>query len=445
MVTFENANGATWSMKLDEQPLRELLGQIAEELDQDAQDARLAWDGGALSPIRESKEGRKLDADAALTRAREALESDNHQVALPVEVAKPAVDMRDATSMGIVELIDSATTSFAGSIPEKQHNIRLAASKLNGVVVAPGETFSFNKEVGPTTVDAGFEWGYGLESGGQGKVRTVPSVAGGICQVATTLFQPVFWGGYQIEERNWHLYWIPAYTSHDIAGLDATVDQDAGLDFKFVNNTSNHVLIQSWSDESSVTFALYGTTPSWKVEVDTPVIANERKADPKVYYEEQPNQPYGWRLQVSSARDGFDTTIVRRVTQDGDVRTLRLGSSYQPSRNVILIGTQDKPDGVSLDALLNPPPDPEPEPVAEATPEPKPTKETADKTRTPAEAASEATPSSSAVPVGEEGVVQGGAPAEEATAQPTPHPKPTATKKKSGKARPTRSSNDNGD
>ena len=60
-------------------------------------------------------------------------------------------------------------------------------------------------------------------------MKTVPSVAGGICQVATTLFHTVFWSGYQIEERNYHLYWIPSYTSRGVEGLDATVDEEAGL------------------------------------------------------------------------------------------------------------------------------------------------------------------------------------------------------------------------
>src|SRR6476620_11561652 len=110
------------------------------------------------------------------------------------------------------------------SVPEKAANIRLAAQRLNGVVVPPGGMFSFNDEVGPTTLESGFQWGFGLVTGAQGGAHTVPSVAGGICQVATTLFQSVFWGGYQLEERFWHLYWIPAYTSRDVVGIDATVD-----------------------------------------------------------------------------------------------------------------------------------------------------------------------------------------------------------------------------
>ena len=134
----------------------------------------------------------------------------------------------DAAKLGIANWSARARRRSRARSRRKAHNIQLAAQRLNGVVVPPGGTFSFNKEVGPTTLEAGFQWGFGLTGGGDGGVHTVPSVAGGICQVATTLFQPVFWSGYQIEERYWHLYWIPSYTSRGVVGLDATVDSDSG-------------------------------------------------------------------------------------------------------------------------------------------------------------------------------------------------------------------------
>jgi vancomycin resistance protein YoaR len=114
------------------------------------------------------------------------------------------VTSEDASRLGIRELIDESTTAFAGAIPEKAHNIQLAATRLNGVVVPPGGTFSFNREVGPTILEAGFQLGLRFDDRRPaGGVHTVPSVAGGICQVATTLFQPVVWAGYQLEERYW--------------------------------------------------------------------------------------------------------------------------------------------------------------------------------------------------------------------------------------------------
>ena len=172
----------------------------------------------------------------------------------------------------------------------------------------------------------------------------MPSVAGGICQVATTLFQPVFWSGLQIEERHWHLYWIPNYASKGVVGLDATVDEEVGLDLQFVNNSGAHLLIQSRTDDSSVTFELYGTKPHWDVKVDGPQITDKKPADPTPVTEREPTLPEGQRYQVESAREGFTATFVRTVTApDAAPRTLKLESKYEPSRNVTLIGTGGRP------------------------------------------------------------------------------------------------------
>ena len=304
--------------------------------------------------LRESEEGQRLDVDQTVALARSRLFGADRVVDLVVAPARPAVDSRQTGQLGIKELIGSARTPFAGAIPEKQQNIKLASSRLNGVVVPPGGTFSFNQEVGPTTLASGFQWGYGIVGGDSG-LKTVPSVAGGICQVSTTLFQTVFWSGYQIEERSWHLYWIPSYTSKGVVGLDSTVDAESGLDFRFTNTTDDYLLIQAGVEGSEVWFSLYGTKPSWRVETEKPVITNTRGPDTRLVEQEDPTMPFGRRLQVEAARDGFDVTIVRRVHEGGHVgnadggtgklRTLSLKSSYQPSRNVVLVGTKGRPAG----------------------------------------------------------------------------------------------------
>jgi len=239
-------------------------------------------------------------------------------------------------------------------VPEKAHNIRLAAQRLNGVVVPPGGTFSFNAEVGPTTLEAGFQWGFGLTTGSNGGAHTVPSVAGGICQVATTLFQPVFWAGYQLEERYWHLYWIPAYTSRDVVGLDATVDEDAGLDFKWINPTNDYVLIQSSTTTDKVTFALYGQKPDWKIQVEPPAISERVAPDPTPDVQEEPLLPWGRVVPVETARDGFQVVITRHVLgPDGaKQRDLVLKSVYQPGHNVTLVGSGSAPDAASVTAAV---------------------------------------------------------------------------------------------
>ena len=396
-------------VQIDNAPLETWVARLAKDIDQAVQDARFAFTGGGLKALRPSRQGRSLDQKATVQSVREALLAGESTIALPVKTVDPSVSSDDPQSLGITELIDRGSTSFAGSVPEKKHNIQLAAQRLTGVVVAPGATFSFNDAVGPTTIDAGFEWGFGITSGNDGP-RTVPSVAGGICQVATTLFQPVFWAGYQLEERYWHLYWIPAYTSRGVVGLDVTVDSDAGLDFKWTNTTTSYVLIQASTDDSNIYFALYGKKPPWKVEVDDAKITNRVPPDTRPTAHEEPSLPWGRTVLVETARDGFDAEVIRRVIpSDGSKpRELDLKSTYQPARTITLVGTRGKPAGASVDDAIQKVLDaqkPKPTPTAPAA-APVPS----------ATAAAPTAPAPTATP----------APAAPA-AQPTPAPKPAAT------------------
>ncbi|HLH25285.1 MAG TPA: VanW family protein [Chloroflexota bacterium] len=341
-LQFDGGPGQPLTARVDDAAVRKRVAALAKEIDQPASNARLDWNGGNLQVTRAAAAGRQLDQAATQQAILAHLTTDDHTVTLPVQVAAPAVTGDNLAALGITEQIEESRTSFAGSVPEKAHNIRLAAERLNGVVVPPGGTFSFNREVGPTTLETGYQWGFGITSGADG-LHTVPSVAGGICQVATTLFQAFFWGGYRLEERHWHLYWIPAYTSRDVVGLDATVDEDANLDMQFVNTTPHAVLIQASTDADSVTFRLYSTKPDWKVEVAPAQITDRVPADPTPVVEEDATLPAGRRIAVEAAREGFTVVVTRTVTEDGDVRTLPLKSVYQPSRNVTLVGTGGAP------------------------------------------------------------------------------------------------------
>jgi vancomycin resistance protein YoaR len=336
--------GAREAAYLDRPALEAWAKTLAEVVYQTPRDARFAWAGGRLDVIRPSRDGVELDLAATVEAIIGAARSEQREMPLAVKVTRPATPMDDRQSLGIKQLLESARTPFAGSVAAKQENIGLASRRLNGVVVPPGGTFSFNQELGSTSLEAGFMIGFGITTAG-GNIKTVPSVAGGICQVATTLFHTVFWSGYPIEERNWHLYWIPTYTSKGVIGLDATVDEEAKLDFKFINPTPHHLLIQSWVDEGlNINFALYGTKPDWTVKVEPSVKTDVVPTDDStIMIEEEPTMPEGSRVQVERATEGFVLTNVRRVTAGSDERTLRLVSRYRPSRNVVLVGTGGRP------------------------------------------------------------------------------------------------------
>jgi vancomycin resistance protein YoaR len=341
MLVLPTSGGNGQAPRVDATKLADFVAGLAQDVDMAPLNARFQRNSaGQVTAIRDSVDGLAVDRAEAARLIGSAAASSNRRVSLPVRSTGPAVTAADVGQLAGLQLIADNTTSYAGSIPPRRHNVEFATSLLNGVVVAPGDIFSFNHEMGPTTLDRGFQVGYGIEAQGD-TVKTVPSVAGGICQVATTLFQPVFWTGYTIEERYPHAYWIAHYTSHGMVGLDTTVDEEAGLDFRFKNDTSSDILIQSSTDGTNVHFAVYGVAPAWKVQVDPPVITNLIKTDPKVVVENDSTMPKGQQIYTEAAQDGFTVTIRRTVTDSaGSSRQLNLRSNYAPAHNVIAVGTK---------------------------------------------------------------------------------------------------------
>lgn len=354
VVAGGDAAGVPATVGVDDGALQTLVEQLAAAIDQEVQDARFAWNGGRLRAIRESRIGRTLDREAAVSQVRERLLLGEREIRLPVVEEGPVVADDDPAALGIVDLIERGSTSLAGSQPEKRYNVQLAAERLNGVVVPPGGVFSFNDQLGPTTLESGFTWGFGIEGSSTGP-KTVPSVAGGICQVATTLFQPVFWAGFALEERYAHAYWIPAYTSRGVVGLDAAVDAEANLDFRWRNSSQSFVLVEARVEGDDVQFALYGTKPTWQVQVDPPRVVNPVSPDATPIRQEEPSLESGRVVQVETAREGFEVLVSRRVTpgEGGEARTLDLWTGYKPSRSVSLVGTGGRP-AVSSEGGLAP-------------------------------------------------------------------------------------------
>jgi len=241
----------------------------------------------------------------------------------------------------LADRLGSAQTSYAGSIPERAWNVELAAKRLDGTRVPPGGVFSFNQAVGPTSLRAGFKIGYGITMGDE-HPETIPSVAGGICQVATTVFQAAFWAGLPFVERHYHLYWIPRYGQPPSGrlGFDATVD-DPGVDLRFRNTTDDWIRLNSWFDGANVGFVIRGVDPGWQVEAGKPRVFEVVKTNPALVRQEDPTMPAGRELHVEHAEDGFKLSVGRLVKLDGKViDEYNFTNSYRPSRNVVLVGTK---------------------------------------------------------------------------------------------------------
>ena len=319
-----------------------LLESLRSKVEVPAKDANLRYLDGAVKVVSPEQAGTALDVGASVNAIETALTGGSHSAVLATTPVEPKITAAMASTISLPDKLSSGQTYYGGSVANRAFNVNLAVQRVNGALIAPGATFSFDNTVGAVDTAHGFKVGYGIVATSNGSVSTVPSVGGGICQVSTTLFHAAFWAGMPIVQRSWHLYWIPLYgqAPSGITGLDATIDTDVGLDFKFKNTTDHWLAVVATADGTWVRFELRGTDPGWKVNVDTPVVTNTVKADTAMQYEKSNQLPVGTSVLVEHAQDGFDVAIHRQVTKDGKViDDLTMKSHYVPSANVTLQGT----------------------------------------------------------------------------------------------------------
>jgi vancomycin resistance protein YoaR len=319
---------------LNQAKMTAYVDELAKQIDQPPRDGRFDFDPamGALTPIITSQDGRSLNITETVRLISAQAVTDQRQVLLPVTITKPQVATENAESLGIKELIGEATTYFKGSSQGRMHNIQVAASRFHGLVIPPGETFSFNEHLGEVSAATGYEesiiiWGD----------RSAVGIGGGVCQVSTTAFRAAFWGGYPITERWAHGYRVGWYEPP--VGMDATVYSHQ-IDFKFVNDTPYCLLIETETDlaAGTVTFRFYSTKTGRTVEMEGPFEANAVPHGPDVYRED-PTLPKGKTKQIDWAHDGVDVTVYR-IVKGGDEILWKdtFFSRYRPWQAVYLVG-----------------------------------------------------------------------------------------------------------
>jgi len=301
---------------LDAEQLGAVLVPLSEELDRKPQNARFIFNDEThqLELLRPAVIGREIDVPGSIQAIEDGLNAGQHTVPLVFRVAEPVVgDDATAEELGIRELVTNVSTYFAGSSAGRVHNIRTAASEFHGLLVAPGETLSMAEVLGDVTLDKGYAEALIIFGD-----RTIKGVGGGVCQVSTTLFRAVFFGGYPIVERYPHAYRVGFYetgTGSPGPGLDATVFVPL-VDFKFTNDTPNWLLMETYLyNNRQLQWKFYSTSDARAVTWSSQR-SNEVEA-PEPLYKENPDLPQGKIVQVDFQADGLDVVVFRTVTRGG--------------------------------------------------------------------------------------------------------------------------------
>jgi vancomycin resistance protein YoaR len=248
----------------------------------------------------------------------------------------PDLTTAEANGLGIRHKLVSYTTQMGESSSNRIHNVHLMADFIDGTVIEPGQVFSFNQVVGPRTSERGFLEGQEIIGS-----LVLPSIGGGVCQTATTLFNDAFELGLPILERTNH----NLYLAHYPLGRDATVSW-GGPDFRFRNDLKHGLLIKTSYTDQTLTFTFYGTSEARRVVSHTGPQTNW--TSPGMNYAIDPNAaPGSMRVVAGTGELGFDIVVTRSV-YDKSGKLLRhdvFKSHYIPDSATTVYGPGGHPPG----------------------------------------------------------------------------------------------------
>ncbi len=316
------AEAGRMRVSIDPDRLGKAVQKLAQLVDTGTSEPRLAFRAGKVTIARPGQAGLKLRQDQAAQAISQTLRLATRELALPVQELAPQVTATTLPTLGIVELVGEGKTSFAGSAAYRITNIKAGAARMDGVLIAPGEEFSFNTQLGAVDESNGFVQGYAVIGN-----RTQLEWGGGVCQDSTTVFRAAFWAGLPITERHAHPFYISWYDDYSFPnesgpGMDATIFTGV-LDLKFLNDTGHWLLMEASVDEGAqvLTVRLYGTKPDRTVVAKGPEITQIIPAPSEPVYVNDDKLPAGTVKQTDTARRGMDIAVYRVITEQGVQKT----------------------------------------------------------------------------------------------------------------------------
>jgi len=330
-------------LHIDPEVLERELASAAPSLIAPAKDASFEVSGASVRVV-PSSNGRTVDSSAAAEAILAAPQSGASGPILLLSVEKPpALSTQQAEDLSIKERVSSFSTTFDARNAPRVKNIDLMADAIDGTLIVPGETFSLNGTTGPRTPDRGYQEAQIIVDG-----ELVPGIGGGVCQVATTLFNAASKAGLDIRERSNHSLYISKYP----VGLDATVNYGY-QDLKFRNDTPYGILVKAAVTTRGIAVSIYSSSTGRVVETSSSDRRNPKP--PPVKYIDDPSLPQGQEVVVEEGDPGFDITVTRKVIQGGEmIHSDQFISRYRAWKRVIRRGT-------------GPQPSPSPSPAAEPT------------------------------------------------------------------------------
>ena len=302
------------------------LQKIHEEIYKEPQDAYVQKNPTVVHP-----EVNGIDFKISVEEAEELLKEDKEEYTIPLKITKPKKTINNLGEEAFPDLLATFSTRFDGSNYNRNINIKLAAKKVNGTVILPGEKFSFNTIVGSRTIEAGFKEGTAYVGG-----KVVPDVGGGVCQVSSTIYNTALLANMQIVERSNHMF----TTGYVAASRDATVYYGS-LDFVFKNSRKYPIKMVASANGGVCKVSIYGIKEEKEYEV---IIQSKITSyiNPTTIYKEDPTLEEGKEIVEQTAITGCRSEGYKILKLNGKVvsQTLLSKDTYKSRDKIVRKGTK---------------------------------------------------------------------------------------------------------
>lgn len=252
---YELPSAVSSTLSFDKKAVVDYVTTLSEQVNVTPVDAQLTITNGKATVFNQSRDGKLLDITTTSNAILDQLsKATTTPIALTVTTTKAEVSDANLDNLGIKELISEGMTYFPNSPPNRMHNIRLGTSKFNGVLVKPGQVFSFDDNLGEVSTASGYTEGLVILGDHEEK-----QAGGGLCQVSSTAYRAALLAGLPILARTNHAFAVDYYTApYGVPGVDATIYLP-GVDMKFLNDTGHYILIQTELVGTTLKFRFYGT------------------------------------------------------------------------------------------------------------------------------------------------------------------------------------------
>jgi vancomycin resistance protein YoaR len=272
---------------------------------------------GGVPVVVPASDGTALDPAAVSAAALEALPGPTRTATVSVVPAEADITTAEAQALGVKEPVSEFATNLTPDA-RRTENLSIAAATVNGTLLLPGETFSLNDKLGERTPEKGYNIAPVIESG-----RLTRAVGGGVSQMATTLFNAMFFAGLEDVEHKPHSFYISRYPE----GREATVNYPT-VDLKFRNDSPYGVLMETWVGDDQV-HARFWSTRVWD-EIQAGKSERSNYRAPTTIYDPSPE------CVSQAAQSGFDVTVTRTFVRAGVAeRTEEFSTRYIAEDRVI--------------------------------------------------------------------------------------------------------------